>query len=116
MTAQESLNRRKRRMMGLIYSLVSLQMASVLIGELLNQRFLIFLTLPVFFVAFILMLYWQHRSFRCPWCRGNLSSLVYGRGVFSFDRRFQFCPYCAHRLDEELPEPELVSAGDYTRP
>jgi hypothetical protein len=111
-TGREYLNRRKRWVMGLFYSGAVLFLGSLLVSGLLVQPDLwLYVGLPGFGAAFLGLTYGQTFGMRCPWCRGNLAQLALLPGPMSLDRRLHFCPYCGHRLDNELSECEVVESN-----
>jgi uncharacterized Zn-finger protein len=106
MTGREKLNRRVRMVMRVAYLGAGLCVTSFLLGFIGLGRLLPVLFLLGFAMIFISLVFAHSGSIRCPWCRANLSVVgLRGEEVLSFDARIQCCPYCGHRLDEELPQP-----------
>jgi len=55
------------------------------------------------FVAFMSVAVAQFFVFRCPRCRGNLSTLQLHFGsTWSMAKKARFCPFCATDLDSEI--------------
>ena len=105
MTARERLNRRMRWIGGAMYAGMVFFMANVLIGVIFVEE----PVQPVLAIAVgglaIAILAGTTASFSllgCPWCRGNLASLILQQGWLSVNARVCYCPYCGRGLDEEF--------------
>jgi len=103
MQMRVQLDRRKRRVMSVVYVAFGLFAASTLLCPALGQPDIaVYLVAPSFAVFFFGLLYAHYFAFRCLRCRGNLAPLVLHGAGFSLDRRIQFCPWCGCGLDEEI--------------
>jgi hypothetical protein len=104
-SGRSALDRRMRWSAGAAYLGVALCMTGAVGHHLTGRGEWFALWFPGFPAALVSMVYAQVFGLRCPWCRENLASLAFQRGLLSFDQRVLCCPYCRHDLDEEI-EPE----------
>jgi hypothetical protein len=103
MTARERLNGRMLWILGIAYTGTGLFVLGILIGVALGQRPIMAILVPGFAIAFVSVMIAQFFGLRCPFCRGNLATLLLHHGGLRINRRVCFCPYCGKNLDEELP-------------
>jgi hypothetical protein len=99
MTIRESLSRRKRTAVIIMYVGFVL-FASVGILSMHNEKleFLIPIALLPSMAAGVYMLY----GIRCPRCRGWIASIIaYGGSPFRVSPKLRFCPFCGVSLDDQ---------------
>ncbi len=103
MTVRSQLNSKKRRLLTVTYSGITLFVFGIILGvKSESLPFWPFIGFGVFFVSITLYGFW---GFRCPHCRGNLGyvAMYYG-SPFSVSKKIKYCPFCGIDIDSELRE------------
>ncbi len=100
MTGREILNRKTRRVMRLVYFGVAI-CAVAIAGGASVVFFMLLLLFPVgFIIAFAGIWFGHCGGIACPWCQKSLFLLHQGGLTIGDD--IVSCPYCNHKLDEDL--------------
>ncbi|WP_171473368.1 hypothetical protein [Frigoriglobus tundricola] len=108
-TGRMVLNHRPGRVSRLTYLGAGLALVG-LVGGAAGARMLLALLVVGFWLAGLGFVSTRYSRTRCPWCRVSLYGLSNSDALF--DARVRLCPYCEHRLDEELPEQERICVVD----
>jgi len=99
MTIAAKFERRRKRILASVFSGMILFMASIVVGDAVDRKFIPFLAFAAL-LPIIAVTSWAHLlGFLCPECRGNMAALYLSRPDFWRSLRLRFCPYCGHELD-----------------
>lgn len=102
MTTRQRLNRRLKWTGGTMYVGLGLCILGVFLGRLVGQGPNVAVLLPGIAITAVASIVGHVFLLKCHRCRGNLAPLTMNRGMLSVNPRFNYCPYCGYRIDEEI--------------